>query len=66
MGIMGELFIVWQNYIAGLGDEPCEWDHFVDCPNDHCAKCNRHFTDTNPQAKDDEMECFVCFEEERN
>jgi len=40
-------------------DEPCE-DEL--CEEYHCTKCDRHFTGTNPQMKDDEMECLHCFE----
>lgn len=64
MGLMKGIFIEWTVYVESLGDEPCEWDGGVYCPEEHCPKCMRHFTETNPQAKDDEIECFVCFESE--
>ena len=62
MGLMKQLFIQHQNMMAVLGDEPCPVEDY-DCPEDHCTRCMRHFTKTNPNTSN-EIECQICWDDQ--
>ncbi|KKN93789.1 hypothetical protein LCGC14_0196220 [marine sediment metagenome] len=62
-------YFVFKKYLGlytikyAESDEPCEDEN---CEEYHCTKCDRHFTGSNPQMKDDEIECLHCFELEQD